>query len=399
MLGISFLFGKRGLPNRLVISLVIFFSTIVSTSAFADAKDLLANNRVVLISDFDRTLTGPAWNSLWVLKKIPSVNNYFQTSTVTPWGTAAFDNLPQEVPVTESEFIEIYKNKLSVSEKSGHFTVGSRDGVMLPARNLPGREKPILFIPGYYTVAADSFKFFRSSGEANYLLNDYRSAEATETKRLSRFGLTFPLFQLLTSTLQGVANIHIPTARGQTEEEFVDGLFEEWKKEGWIRNNYGEEYVSRQGAVREHIRVYPLGRGESVLFGDRLVEKKVRLVRDELLTHYRLQALQQKEKFLIILADDNPEILQEYHRFLLDYSAVSNFRDTLDFMLVHAGSDAEVARSEMPDRFTSYESGIARKSSDDLIKTFFPTGQRKKYVPVSESRRASLCKNLFSKGS
>jgi hypothetical protein len=360
------------------------------------AKSYLEDDRVVLISDFDRTLTGPAWNSIWVLKKVPTVNNFFQTRTQTPRGLITFDELPSEIPLTEHEYIELFKNRLAVAERSGQYTIGSRDAVILPAKPFPGREQPIVFLPGYYMVAPDSFLYYRSH-PTNFLLTDNALARDADKFKLSRFGITFPLFQILTSSRKGVENIHIPTARGQSSNEFVEGLFAEWQSEGYIKYIYGEEFVSRQGPTREKIHVYPLGRGESVLFGDHLTEKKLRLVRDELITHYRLQAMQAKKKYLLVFADDNPEIVQEYHRMLLEYSAISNFRDTLDFMLVHAGSDLEIQRSEVPDRYTIYQAGVAKRAPEDFIRTFFPSQRPRKISELSESRKLRICKNLFTK--
>jgi hypothetical protein len=372
--------------------------SLLTGSVFAQtAKSYLEDDRVVLISDFDRTLTGPAWNSIWVLKKVPTVNNYFQTRTQTPRGLVTFDELPAEIPLTEHEYIELFKNRLAVSERSGQYTIGSRDSVTLPSKPFPGREQPILFLPGYYMVSPDSFMYYRSNPGNNFLLTDNAIAREADRFKLSRFGITFPLFQTLTSTLKGVENIHIPTARGQSSEEFVEGLFAEWQSEGFIKFIYGEEFVSRDGPSQEKIHVYPLGRGESVLFGDHLTEKKLRLVRDELITHYRMKAMQAKKKYLLVFADDNPEIVQEYHRMLLEYSAISNFRDTLDFMLVHAGTDLEIQRSEMPDRYTIYQAGIARRAPDDFIRTLFPSQRPRKISEISESRKLRICKNLFMK--
>lgn len=375
---------------------VLFFSSI--SRAQDSINHLIEEERVVLITDFDRTLTGPAWNSFWFLKKVPTVNNHFQITTPTPQGEVRFDELPNEVAVSESEFINLYKNQLAVQERQGQFIIGNRNAIVLPAYPFPGRETPILFLPGYYRVADDSFVRFRSNSRENFLLSDNEVARQRENTRSSRFGISFSLFQRLTQRTGNVGNIHVVTARGQTQQEFNE-LFDTWQEEGWLRNTEGKPYISRQGPASEQISIYNLGSGESVLYGDRLTEKKVRVVRDFIITHYRLQGLQRGKKFLIVVAEDNPEIVKEYHKIFTEFSAISNYNSTMNFLLVHAGTDEEVKASPLPDRFVTYKQGFASAAPEEMVSELFPQKTpRRIYLEERLQLQKRQCLQLFVKG-
>jgi len=346
------------------------FATPTASAQSETIADAAADGRVVLVTDFDSTLTGPAWKSFWILKKIPFLSTFLENLVpLQNLQGQSFDDMPAEVRVTEREFYETVEKSIAKVEGRDQFTTRDLNPITLPGDSPRYRSEPVTFIPGYYYVDQGSFYFYRSNPKENFLVTD--NSEAAQTERdtgLSRFGQAFPLFQFLSSNPAWLSNIFVVTARGQSSADFVDGLFTAWKKEGLIKYVKGTVRRTRNGPEAETARIFPLGRGESILYGNRLIQKKIQLVRDQIVADRRLVAKQSGKKFWIIVPDDRPEIAQEYFRLFSKLSAIGEYRQYLNFVFVHTGAAEDIRDSQLPARVTLFDNGFAVAAPDDVVK-------------------------------
>lgn len=339
-----------------VLFVILFLS--VSKSSAQSLQESFEEHRLVLISDFDNTLTGPAWKTFWYLKKIPSLQTWFQAQLTGLYG--GFDAQPAEIPITEQEYTERVREKLAVREANGDYTPRSFEPLVLPAvENSPIRGKPITLVPGLYTVTNDSFRDFRSQ-QNSMLLVDNEISRQNETKNESRFGLSFPIFQKLASRQENLENIYVVTARAQAEQEFLE-LFNQWAREGWLRFTQAVQ----RGVVLSSINVFPMGRGEGLLYGHKLSQRKVQLVRDQIINHYRLLATQRQKKYTLIIAENDPETVKSYFQMLAEIMTVKEFKKHIDVVLMHAGSQEEVERSGLPSRYTTFKNGFPQAAAPE----------------------------------
>lgn len=340
---------------QLRLFLILFIVSVFANAQTLSLQDALENKTLVLVTDFDNTLTGRAWNTLWYLQKIPSLQSYYQSAALLPYG--GFDSFPQEVSVTEQEFTELLRNKIAVSEVNGQKTVRSSVPLELPILpGVAGRETPLLIVPGIYTITPQTFRNFKPQTE-NILLRDNSIGRSMETDSLSRFGPTFSLFQALSQDLPGAENIHVVTARAQSTKDFAE-LFRVWKNEGLIQQATAS--------------VYPVGTGEAVLYGDGITKRKVQLVRDQILAHYRLKAMQEDRKYTVVIGENDPETVREYFEMLMEVMSVKEYKKYLNVILFHAGTETEVARSGLPARYTTFKNGFAEVAKLKQISTVSP---------------------------
>lgn len=371
----------------------VLFIILILENAIAQSplEDAFLENRVVLISDFDNTLTGPAWKTLWYLKKIPGVQTWLQAAVAEKHG--GFDRLPSEIPITEREFHDLAVEKIAVTEKNGEKTPRSFDTLVLPAiAGFAERSSNIEWLPGFYTVVDDTFRNFRSQYGRNQLLIDNERARQIETPAETRFGLTFPLFQRLASGEDSIGNIYIGTARQQEVRDFHE-LFASWQDEG---------VISKKTQVSE-INVDPLGSGQAVLYGAGVVQRKVQRYRDHIINHYRLLAKQEDKKYFLVLGENDPPTVQALFEMLSELMTVKEFKKYIEVILIHADSDDLVRRSGLPSRFTTFRNGIAvvlDRESQDWIMTSSPKFKvRGPSVAATQSLRKSplrvRCEVLF----
>jgi hypothetical protein len=345
--------------KRQALYVVLFLLLSQETCRADDIETALRENNLVLITDFDQTLTGDSWKTLWYLKKIPYLQTYFQQATLTTQtnGTS-FDELPAELPITEKEFLDFFRHKMAVSENNGQLTPGSYKPVLLePIFGFAERSRALKVFPGFYTVSFDSFRNFRTVPGRSLLLEDNEVGRQLEVGgRGSRFGVSFPLFQELMRDANTVENIHVVTARSQSEAEFLE-LFKAWQREGLLETN---ETESRKGkkVVNKSVNIHPMGQGEGLLYGFRINQRKVRLVQEQIINHYRLQAMQKESHYTLVIAENDPDTVRDYFRMLTEISSISDYKKHLTFILIHAGTPEEVQRSEMPSRMTTFKNGL-----------------------------------------
>lgn len=338
----------------------VFLSFGIQISHADELDDMLSDlSTVVLGSDFDGTLAGPGWPTMWLLKKIPKLQTQFQAAAIarTP-GFKGFNYLPDEVPVSESEFFEIAeRTQLAVTEKNNTFTVGSLKPWFLPAiPGVAGREVDMEFIPGAYAVTAESFKNFkeRLDGQSQLLIDNEISRRHEKSLR-ARFGIAFALFKKLTNQPETLKNIFILTARPQSEFEFL-ALIREWYNEGLIR--FAQYQKSKRSEI-ETVTVFPLGREEGLLYGERIAAQKVTVLNDEMVEHYRLKSMQDGKKYTIIYEENDPTTIAAVSRLFKHLSGIKEYKKHLNFILVHAGTEAQVARSPIPARVTVFRQSVA----------------------------------------
>ncbi len=377
----------KGLSMRSIGVLFIILFLGASRSPAQNLQEAFDDHRLVLISDFDNTLTGPAWKTFWYLKKIPSLQTWFQAQLTANYG--GFDYLPAEIPITEQEFTERVRDKMAVREATGDYTPRSFEPLLLPAvEGSSVRSRPITLVPGIYTVTNDSFRDFRSQ-QNSMLLVDNDISRQNETQKESRFGLSFPIFQKLASRQENLENIYVVTARAQGEQEFLD-LFNEWVREGWLRFTQ----VIQRGVVRSSINVFPMGQGEGLLYGQKLSQRKVQLVRDQIINHYRLLANQRQRKYTLIIAENDPDTIKSYFQMLAEIMTVKEFKKHLDVLLVHAGSQQEVERSGLPSRYTTFKNGFPQAASSEDIRWLQKKNLAETPAPESKLKAKSPSANL-----
>ena len=384
--------------SQKVLLLVMAFC-FFSYPAFAQLtiEDLNVEN-TVLITDFDGTFTGRDWPSFWKLRRVPYVQNVLQSmlpGRLLNKPGLTVDQLPSEVFVTEREFYELLESDLAVKEKNGEVSVGQSKVITLPG--LPGtlRPKSISFLPGLYYVTAESFDFFRANPKSQ-LLTDYRSTFSLKNHR-QIFGIAFPLFQQMISSPQKGKDIFIVTARGQSPDEF----------KSLITEMNDQKVVNTTTNDISQITVFNLGSNEAVLYGHRLAEQKVNVVRDHIIAHYRLLAQQEKINRTIVVAEDNPQIIQKYYELFTELSALKEYRSYLRFVLIHAGTATEISLSPLKARVVEFQNGFAKPVSKSVERYLLPpTNPADTHVnphivstnssPASKQHR---CLSIFSRSS
>lgn len=269
--------------------------------------------------------------------------------------------MPDEILISEQEFYNKVKNKLAVVERSGSATIKTHDAMELVELPMIGRDQKINFYPGFYRLTPDSFRYFKTQ-QTNQLLIDNQFANKVvklSKNFLSKFGIAFPIFQSLLKDIKNIRNVHILTARGQAAEEFTQGLFTEWKKEGVLENIEGDLIETRSGGQRASVQIHALGLGEAILYGSDLPEKKRRFLHEAIISQYTMNTNDKNNKWILIVAEDNPEILREYNKLFLELSGISNYREKFEFVLMSAGTEQELKLSELPSRTVYYEKGFA----------------------------------------
>ncbi len=368
--------------------------------AYIDLGEALRLNQVVLISDYDNTLTGPAWKTMWQLQKVSSLQSFFQLSGMQsqlPEGQS-FETLPRTIAISESEFLDTFYKHLAVQEASGKMTPRSAKAFILPT--IPfifERQVPQLFLPGLYKISDVTWERFRAQPlDKSYLIEDDAIAQRLEKEGYgSRFGLSYPLFRMLLSSRKSVDNVHIPTARGQTEDEFQQ-LFASWQKQRLIRYLQGNLSTADRRITEDgRINVYPLGNGEGLLYGEGITQRKVQLARDQIIPHYLLLGQQKQVKYVVVIAENDPLTLRAYEQMLKEISGIPLYQKHLEFVLLHAGSEADLALSGLPGRWT-------RVSNQPLTSLTLAEetllSQAPRRVIFSSQRRtgAKRCRDIFS---
>ncbi len=353
-------------------------------------------HRLVLISDYDETLTGAGWNTLWFLKKIPALQSYLQISAIPALiSGSTFESLPKTVAVTGREMGEILLERLAVVEANGKITPGSFNVQTLPAlAGTPDRAQVKIFIPGVYRVTEESWERFRSDGSQFFLLEDNQRARMFERATgTSRFGPSFPLFQLLTNSRKSVDHIHVVTARAQSPSEF-EGLFQSWQREGFIKNTQGQRYsLDRRSWSVSNINTYSMGEGLSLLYGDTITQRKIQIVRDQIINQYLLLAKQQQKKFTVVIAENDPGTVSSYVRMLQELMGIPDYQKQFDFIMLHAGTDFEVERSGLPARWTRIFGASLQPL--DLHEIRFLNGKAESVKQKLQPHQGLTCASIF----
>jgi hypothetical protein len=369
---------------------------LVAQISFANVEEAFQQQQLVLISDFDETLTGPGWNTLWFLRKIPTIQSYLQLSAINSLiPGATFESLPKMLPVSGREIGEFFSERLAVIEANGKITPGSLTPQnLLPIPGTPEREHNQVVIPGLYRVTEESWERFRSSENIFYLLEDNMRAQQFERATgLSRFGRSFPLFRTLAQSRRTIDNIHIVTARAQSPLEF-EKLFQVWQREGHIKNTQGQRLtLDRRLGTMGSINVYPVGEGLGLLYGNSITQRKVQLVRDQILNQYLLLGKQQKKKFTVVIAENDPLTVASYARMLQEIMGIPDYQKQFDIILLHAGTELEVSRSGLPGRWSQLSGGLFRPLQETEVT--FLTGESVAPEKRKSSRKAVSCQSIF----
>ncbi len=379
--------------NLHILFLIVLF---LARAANANMEKAYHEQSLVLISDYDETLTGQGWNTLWFLKKIPKPQSFLQLSAVSTLNpNVTFDSLPAIVPVTSREVGEFLFEKLAIVESNGQITPRSLSQHLLPMiPGIPERALEQSFVPGFYRVTDESFERFRTSQNHFHLLEDNQRAQLLErTTGLSRFGISFPIFRLLTNSRRTIDNIHIVTARAQAMPEF-ESLFLSWQKEGFIKNIKGQRLtLDRRNWTEGAINTYPVGSGLGLLHGDAITERKIQLVRDQIINQYLLLAKQQQKKYVVVIAENDPATVHGYVEMLKELMGIPEYQKYFEFIFLNAGTEFEVSRSGLPGRWTRVTTGSLKPLEDVDIE--FLSGKKGPAKQGSFVFSGLACKSLF----
>ena len=161
--------------------LIVGFATLKASAQSETILQAAADGRVVLVTDFDSTLTGPAWKSFWILKKIPFLSTFLENLIpLQNLHGQSYDDMPGEVRVTEREFYDQVEKSIAKVEGRDQYTTRDLQPVTLPGDSPRYRPQDVTFIPGFYYVDQGSFYFYRSNPQENFLLTDNDEAAQTE---------------------------------------------------------------------------------------------------------------------------------------------------------------------------------------------------------------------------
>jgi len=337
----------------LIIGLLVF------TGSLSEAK-------IRYVLDFDGTLVndhGPqsGWKTYWILKR---VDHFHSSLQLLPPGMPP---LPTQLEISFAE----YQRLLPALAKEERILGDLRETPLDFDPVYPKR--PQTFVPGYYRVSDDlSYANFRLNPHGkSYLLRDYADAKKREKlsgRKLRWQGGAFPLLRAALHPDNGLDSLVLSTARYQPGEDF-DAWLNALGRDGYLPK------IRQKGANRP--RYHFLSSPESVLFGKGLLEKKVRVIQEEAIQllngpfpshlelvpdEYEAKAGVRKEFHTLIVAEDDPVIIEALTRKLETLSSDLNFSQRVKFVLFNVGDDREVKEARWPWRWTVFDRGFARSA-------------------------------------
>lgn len=305
--------------------------------------------KLVVISDFDGTFIddsrlNSSWKTPWVMRRVDRLSSSAQIDPL-------LRNLPDTIQISAAEYIS-YISKWST--RNGN--ISSHDLVQLS--NDPFLVRPKVIVPGYYYVDPETtFQFYRTTFDGpNYLIQNYEEAMVrARRQRLSKDdfkGPAFPLVQNILKNPSTVGNLHIFTARDQSQDHFSQFL-NRLKQDGHILHDVG---LNKRGQLVEPT-VHQLQGLESILYGRTLVEGKrsvvERIVKQlahssaELTSDYSITKPNvRKDMHTVIVAEDDPVNVQALVKLMRELSAGHSTR-SVKLVLFNTGSDEILAASTL----------------------------------------------------
>jgi hypothetical protein len=367
-------FGKRaGRSARSARVKFLLFTLALALNPLASAK-------IRYVLDIDGTLVqdqGPTagWVSYWTLKRIDQRHTSLQPVP---------ESDPQSNPFVDISFGD-YRRFL--------YELGKDEGMLggFEPRNLsfdpvyPDRN--LRFVPGFYRVSNDlTYRRYRPNyeGGLSYLLEDFHDAKLRQQLSRGKLKWQGPAFPLLVAGLSDPAEVDsvvFSTARYQTEEEIFAWL-EEMKTDGLVKNVRGKNAAGEPIRPRHH----PLHGPDAILFGQKLLEKKIQVPADEAtqllngisLPHselvpdeYGARAGQTALYHTVITAEDDPMFVRAISRKLEGLSSDLHFSHRIKFVLFNVGGTergTEPNSYRWPWRWTVYDRGFGREALPEEIK-------------------------------
>ena len=363
---------------------LIFFYLFLSVFSYSDEQPL-----ILIASDFDGTITQTANHSFLSPIGIYRTDNYKDSSAyaiekaLEPY-EMSFDHLPFALEITQEESL-YFKSLFNKDGVIPNYKVLELDIIT----EISTRKKKQIIIPGIYQIEyRDGFRTNR------FLMSDYRKSKKLAIKRgdnvkdLFSFGL-----DLIKANLKKKnSEILIHTARGQSSETFLN-FFNALQKDKLLTGT--KEDLSK-------IKVYPMSRPESVIFGSDIVNRKVELMERELKSLELKLKPQPYREVHIVFADDELNNIYSIHN-LFEKESKSPHLNRVYFHILFAGAtelltDLEIQNKQ---RFVTYFNGIQSPISKEHAKLIgLPLSRVKELSDkIKElNKNVSNCKQSFIKG-
>ncbi len=326
------------------------------------------------ILDFDGTIvddarTESSWKTPWVLRRIDRVRSSTQLSD-------ELRRAPQKIQISFAEYV-FNLGKWSVGDGS----IGNYSPIQLPEDPFLIRPKQI--VPGYYYVDLNvTFRFYKTGSEGeNYAVQNY--LEAKERIKKSKLdpmdfaGRAFPLLAQATNDPLTVGNLHIFTARDQSQRQFNE-LFDLLQRHGHIEHAIGK---NKRGLPTTPT-VHNLQGIDSILYGRSLVEGKLSVVESiarqlsnssapKTLDYSAKDPSKIIETHTVIVAEDDPTNATAIIDLLVSLSHANSTRK-IKLVFMNTATDKVLSGLSYPynSKWLVFEQGFPRQASPQEVSNY-----------------------------